>query len=237
MIGAMKRSPIRRRRALAALFAAALPPARRAPGRRANTPISRRASSRTSRCAATACSRWRRARTSCSTPRRLSLGPGARFQRQSVRRRRHRRQALPHSARTARANCWPNSTALEIHAIAIDSKDRVYAATSPDGKVYRIAGNGQAGSLLRPQGQVHLGAGLRPQGQPYVATGDQGEIHRVTPDGKGKVFFKTDETHVRSMAFDADGQPDRGHRSRRPGAARFARRAKASCCTRCPSRK
>ena len=24
----------------------------------------------------------------------------------------------------------------------------------------------------------------------------------MTPDGKGKVFFKTDETHVRSMAID-----------------------------------
>ena len=41
------------------------------------------------------------------------------------------------------------------------------------------------------------------KGNLYVATGDQGEIHRVTPDGKGSVFFKTDETHVRSMAIDA----------------------------------
>src|SRR5947208_6282529 len=28
--------------------------------------------------------------------------------------------------------------AVEIHAIVIDSKDRVYVATSPDGKIYRI---------------------------------------------------------------------------------------------------
>ena len=40
-------------------------------------------------------------------------------------------------------------------------------------------------------------------GNLFVGTGDEGEIHRVTPDGKGKVFFKTDETHVRSMAIDA----------------------------------
>src|SRR5262249_17114653 len=31
--------------------------------------------------------------------------------------------------------------ALEIHAIAVDSHDRVYAATAPDGRVYRIEGN------------------------------------------------------------------------------------------------
>ena len=36
----------------------------------------------------------------------------------------------------------------------------------------------------------------------------------MTPDGKGKVFFKSDETHVRSMALDRDGQSDRAAPSR-----------------------
>ncbi|HVW87442.1 MAG TPA: hypothetical protein VHB50_22300, partial [Bryobacteraceae bacterium] len=39
----------------------------------------------------------------------------------------------------------------------------------------------------------------------YVATGDQGAIHRVAPDGKGEVFFRSDETHIRSIAFDREG--------------------------------
>src|ERR1035438_5591580 len=33
--------------------------------------------------------------------------------------------------------------ALEIHAIAVDSKDRVYFGTAPDGKVYRLSGSGE----------------------------------------------------------------------------------------------
>jgi len=33
--------------------------------------------------------------------------------------------------------------ALEIHAIAIDGKDRVYAAASPDSKIYRVAPDGK----------------------------------------------------------------------------------------------
>jgi hypothetical protein len=37
-----------------------------------------------------------------------------------------------------------------------------------------------------------------------VATGDQGEIHRVTPAGAGSVFFRTEETHARSLAIDAN---------------------------------
>src|SRR5208282_466965 len=43
------------------------------------------------------------------------------------------------------------------------------------------------------------------KGNLFVATGDEGEIHRVAPDGKGSVFFKCDETHVRSMVFDSHG--------------------------------
>ena len=38
----------------------------------------------------------------------------------------------------------------------------------------------------------------------YVATGDHGEIFRVTPKGDHSVFFKSDETHIRVLAFDAN---------------------------------
>ncbi len=41
------------------------------------------------------------------------------------------------------------------------------------------------------------------KGDLFVATGDQGEIHRVTANGTGSVFFKTEETHARSLAIDA----------------------------------
>src|SRR6266852_1475409 len=40
---------------------------------------------------------------------------------------------------------------LEIHAIAIDKRDRVYAATAPDGKVYRISGSGKAEVFYDPK--------------------------------------------------------------------------------------
>jgi len=40
-------------------------------------------------------------------------------------------------------------------------------------------------------------------GNLYIATGDHGEIYRVTPKGEHSVFFKSDETHIRVLAFDA----------------------------------
>jgi SMP-30/Gluconolactonase/LRE-like region len=99
--------------------------------------------------------------------------------------------------------------ALEIHAIAVDSKDRVYAATSPDGKIYRISvnssGSGKPEVFYDPKAKYIWGLVFDAAGNLFVATGDQGEVHRVTPDGKGTVFFKSDETHIRSLAIDAKG--------------------------------
>jgi len=42
-------------------------------------------------------------------------------------------------------------------------------------------------------------------GDLYVATGDHGEIYRVTPRGEHSVFFKSDEVHIRVLAIDAKG--------------------------------
>ena len=42
-------------------------------------------------------------------------------------------------------------------------------------------------------------------GNLYVATGDRGEIYKVTPKGEHSLFFKSDETHIRVLAIDAQG--------------------------------
>src|SRR5208282_4917252 len=38
----------------------------------------------------------------------------------------------------------------------------------------------------------------------YVATGDKGQVFAVTPDGKGELFYASDEAHIRVLAFDAN---------------------------------
>ena len=42
-------------------------------------------------------------------------------------------------------------------------------------------------------------------GNLYIATGDRGEIFRVTPKGEHSTFFTSDEAHIRVLAFDAKG--------------------------------
>ena len=94
---------------------------------------------------------------------------------------------------------------LEIHAIAVDASNQVYAATDPDGKVYRIGADGKPQIFFDPHQKYIWAMAFDRKGDLFVATGDQGEIYRVTPDGNGSLFFKTEETHARSLAIDSAG--------------------------------
>lgn len=94
---------------------------------------------------------------------------------------------------------------LAVQALAVDRQDRVYAATSPDGKVYRVDASGKAEVFYDPKTKYIWALVFAPNGDLFVATGETGEIHRVTPAGAGSVFYRSGETHVRSLAMDPAG--------------------------------
>ena len=105
--------------------------------------------------------------------------------------------------RTGKSRTFAELDGLEIHALAVDSNGQVFAATDPDGKVYKIGADGKPRCFYDPHQKYIWALAFNRKGDLFVATGDQGEIHRVSPDGQGSVFFKTEETHARSLAFDA----------------------------------
>jgi hypothetical protein len=121
---------------------------------------------------------------------------------------------------------------LQVQALRIGPEGAIYAATAPDGKVYKIEhkAGGHAPSAdisdkdksietsksgvdpswsssvyFEPNTKYIWDLALDNSGNLYVATGDHGEIFRVTPKGEHSVFFKSDETHIRVLAFDAQG--------------------------------
>src|SRR5580692_8022371 len=116
---------------------------------------------------------------------------------------------------------------LQVQALVVDKSGVIFAATNPDGKVYKIEhratpaekGSGDKKSTAKPapdsgwSSSVYFEPGtkyiwdlaLDDSGNLYVATGDHGEIFRVTPKGDHSVFFKSDEAHIRVMAFDGKG--------------------------------
>jgi len=114
---------------------------------------------------------------------------------------------------------------LQVQALVVDKSGVIFAATNPDGKVYKIehrATSAEKGSgdkkstektapdsgwsssvYFEPGTKYVWDLALDDSGNLYVATGDHGEIFRVTPKGEHSVFFKSDEAHIRVMAFDS----------------------------------
>src|SRR5580698_4746720 len=121
---------------------------------------------------------------------------------------------------------------LQVQALVVDKGGAIYAATNPDGKVYKIENHAPSSnkgandkksadkkSTDKPSADsawsssVYFEPGtkyiwdlvLDDANNLYVATGDHGEIFRVTPKGEHSTFFKSDEAHIRVMAIDAKG--------------------------------
>ena len=113
---------------------------------------------------------------------------------------------------------------LQVQALAVDKNGILYAATNPDGKVYRIerlaspaATKGKEPATIKASSEFSASVYFDPgtkyiwdlafdnAGNLYVATGDHGEIYRVTPKGEHSVFFKSDEAHIRVLSVDAQG--------------------------------
>src|SRR5271167_3237889 len=116
---------------------------------------------------------------------------------------------------------------LQVQALVVDKSGVIFAATNPDGKVYKIEhratstekgsggkksadksapNSGWSSSVYFEPGTKYIwDLALDDSGNLYVATGDHGEIFRVTPKGDHSVFFKSDEAHMRVMTFDNKG--------------------------------
>jgi len=124
---------------------------------------------------------------------------------------------------------------LTIQALCLGSDGALYAAALPSGKVYKLnpaatakqdesnatvvfdaakasdAAGGQSKSTSPPASPgTHYIWDLTfdSAGRLYIATGNPGAIYRVDvakPDAKPELFFKSDEAHIRCLAWDAKG--------------------------------
>ncbi len=104
---------------------------------------------------------------------------------------------------------------LQVQALVVDKNGVVYAATAPDGKVYRLesAKGAKADAKTSWSATPYFDPGskyiwdivLDNAGALYVATGDHGEIYKVSPNGQHSLFFKSDEVHIRVLALDPKG--------------------------------
>jgi hypothetical protein len=126
---------------------------------------------------------------------------------------------------------------LQVQALVVSKNDTrsgakgdnnviVFAATAPDGKVYRLeppevqSGKVESGkpgpksssssswsatAYFDPGTKYIWDMVLDRAGTLYVATGDHGEIYKVSSNGEHSLFFKSDEVHIRVLALDPKG--------------------------------
>jgi hypothetical protein len=122
---------------------------------------------------------------------------------------------------------------LQVQTLEAGPHGVIYAATAPDGKVYKIEHKPQEKGAAPKSGKSsekespkdpakpaldsswtsseYFAPGtkyiwdlvLDKAGNLYVATGDHGEIYKVTAKGEHSLFFKSDDTHIRVLALDA----------------------------------
>ncbi|MEO6725470.1 MAG: hypothetical protein ABIU20_10160, partial [Blastocatellia bacterium] len=77
--------------------------------------------------------------------------------------------------------------------------------TSPDGKIYRIAPNGEANVFFEPKAKYIWSLAFDLQGRLLVGTGDKGIIYRINPDGTGAPLVNTTQTNITALKVDAAG--------------------------------
>lgn len=92
----------------------------------------------------------------------------------------------------------------EIFAITSDAKGTIYAATSPNGKIYKIE-NGAVSEYFNPNEKYIWSLTVAPDGTLYVGTGEDGKIYAVKSAGRGELYFDSSQMHITALAIDAGG--------------------------------
>jgi hypothetical protein len=104
------------------------------------------------------------------------------------------------------ASVFADTKETAVTALVAGANGTVYAATIPDGTIYKIAG-GKTDKLAKLPDVSHVWALAwdKTKSALYAATGDEARVFRVTLDGSSSVYFTTDEPNLVSLAVADDG--------------------------------
>ncbi|HUP24627.1 MAG TPA: hypothetical protein VNB06_17000 [Thermoanaerobaculia bacterium] len=94
----------------------------------------------------------------------------------------------------------------QISALWVDPDGTIWAASSPDGKVYRIDADGTTEAVFAP-GERYIWALARDaRGRLLIGTGTQGKLFALEPGkSEGEVVLDVSDAHIRSLLPRPDG--------------------------------
>ena len=97
---------------------------------------------------------------------------------------------------------------LNVSALATGRNGELFAATSPDGKVYQIDASGKATVYFEPKEKYIWSLAVMGDGSLAVGTGETGKLYRVRSANAApasSLMFDSSETHIISLAADRSG--------------------------------
>ena len=106
-----------------------------------------------------------------------------------------------------------------IYTMAFGPDGRLYFATSPNGKIFKLGIDGKAAEFFQPrysprtrkttEGPVERyiwDMVFDSMGNLYVATGLEGRVYKVAPNGTGEIIFDSDEASITCITIDSRGR-------------------------------
>ncbi len=100
---------------------------------------------------------------------------------------------------------------IAVTALTLDSRGNLYAATMPDGKIYKISTNNKAAGVKPEEAYCRLRAPYiwsllaDKKDQIFAGTGPDGKVFHISPDGKVEEWFAAEESNILCLALDASG--------------------------------
>ena len=102
---------------------------------------------------------------------------------------------------------YADTKATGVTSLAQDARGNVYAATFPDGKIFKVSqGKAEVFATLPDTTYVWALAFDKTKTNLFAAAGlDEGRVFRVNAAGQSEVYFRSDEPHLVSLAVAPNG--------------------------------
>ena len=94
-----------------------------------------------------------------------------------------------------------------VWQVAYDAKKKaLYAATGPEGKLYRITETGDAQVYFDAPEQHLMSVAVGPDGVVYAGASDKAKLYKIAAPGKASVLYDFERTEVRAIAVNKQGE-------------------------------
>jgi hypothetical protein len=119
--------------------------------------------------------------------------------------------------------------AEHVWQIAYDAKAQVaYAATGPEGKLFRITQNGEAQVYFDAEEQQLMSVAVGADGSVYTGSSDKAKLYKVAGPGRASVVYDFARTEVRAIAVARNGDVYAIANEIKPGSQLPARQTKSA---------